>query len=84
MITKSLRMLLGLVASFALASGVWAGEKAMSGFDALDADKNGQLSAQEASAHQELTEKWKNVDADASGTIDRTEFSAFEATRKPM
>ena len=84
MVTKSLRLMLGLVASLMLASGALAGERAMSGFEALDADKDGQLTAKEASAHQGLTKNWKTVDTDASGTIDPAEFSAFETAPQSM
>jgi hypothetical protein len=48
-------------------------------FDDLDANKDGQVSADEASSESELTEAWSTVDTDKDGAIDRTEFSAFES-----
>lgn len=51
------------------------------GFQALDQNKDGQLSAGEASNDKTLSENWSKIDTDNSGTVDRAEFSAFEATK---
>lgn len=62
-----------LVATFAFAEGDQA-----RGFDVLDKDQDGVLSAAEASNSTELSTQWTKVDSDGSGSIDRVEFSAFE------
>lgn len=77
--TKILAQLIGLSfimmsAGAALAAGMDTAE-----FDALDQNQDGQLSAEEVSQNPTLSEKWTEIDADASGTIDRSEFSAFES-----
>jgi len=52
-----------------------------SGFQALDQNKDGQLSADEASTDEVLSENWSSIDKDNSGTVDRAEFSAFETMK---
>lgn len=47
-------------------------------FEQLDANKDGQVSADEAGKDLELTKMWSTVDTNQDGAIDRTEFSAFE------
>lgn len=51
-------------------------------FEALDQNKDGQVNAEEASQDKMLSENWSTIDKDNSGTVDRAEFSAFEATVK--
>ena len=59
---------------------VAAGMGSSPAFEALDQNKDGQLSAGEASTDKGLSENWSDVDKDNSGTVDQSEFSAFEAT----
>ncbi|MFT6915551.1 MAG: Ca2+-binding EF-hand superfamily protein [Motiliproteus sp.] len=61
-----------------LSAGSMAGEKGLSSFEALDQNRDGRLSATEASRDRELSKRWSEIDQDESGTIDRVEFSAFE------
>lgn len=51
-------------------------------FDELDIDRDGLVNPDEASGDRELRKVWSRVDSDASGSVDRTEFSAFEAMRR--
>lgn len=74
---------LALLLTLFFAAGAYAGEKAGATFDKLDKNQDGQVSAQEASEHSKLNEMWTEVDRDASGTIDQSEFSAYEAMTKP-
>lgn len=62
-----------LLATFTVAEGQQA-----TGFDKLDKNQDGVLSAAEASDSKNLSTQWTNVDSDGSGSIDRAEFSAFE------
>ena len=50
-------------------------------FEQLDANNDGQVSADEAGNNIELIRMWSSVDTDKDGRIDRTEFSAFENLR---
>lgn len=74
---------LTLLLMMLFAAGAYAGEKSDMTFDQLDANGDGQVSAQEASEDSKLSNMWNEVDKDASGTIDHSEFSAFEAMEKP-
>jgi hypothetical protein len=47
-------------------------------FEQLDANDDGQVSANEAGKDSQLTAVWGSVDTDQNGVINRTEFSAFE------
>lgn len=51
-------------------------------FAELDKDKNGYLSKDEAESADELNAKFDLVDQNRDERIDRSEFSAFEATRR--
>lgn len=64
-----------LLSTFAFADGQQA-----KGFDTLDKNQDGVLSAAEASDSKHLSKQWTAVDKDGSGSIDRAEFSAFETT----
>jgi hypothetical protein len=46
-------------------------------FMELDADKDGAVSKQEASAQPALVEQWKELDANVDGQLDEAEFAAF-------
>lgn len=50
-------------------------------FERLDADGDGRLSADEASAVPALAAHFGEGDADHDGSLDKSELSAFEATR---
>jgi hypothetical protein len=76
-----------LMLSLLFASATWAagqGAMGMGGqgedaqFQRLDANSDGVISQDEAAGHQGLVDHWKSVDKDESGTIDQSEFSAFE------
>lgn len=45
----------------------------------FDADNNGTLSQEEAKAVPGLTEQWKDLDVNADGQLDPTEFAKFVA-----
>ncbi len=47
-------------------------------YTALDADKSGTISQAEADALPSLSEKWKDLDADANGELSTEEFAKFE------
>ncbi|HID44801.1 MAG TPA: calmodulin [Chromatiaceae bacterium] len=47
-------------------------------FTTLDADMNGAISKDEASAMPSLSEQWKELDADASGDLSAEEFAGYE------
>ncbi|GGB81160.1 hypothetical protein GCM10011352_03600 [Marinobacterium zhoushanense] len=74
----SLAAVIGFSTSMLVSGLALAGDAKMSQFDALDQNKDGQLSAEEVSVNEELSGKWSTIDADENGTIDRIEFSAFE------
>lgn len=69
-------LLILLVSAFFVAS-VGATEEDQ--FSTLDTDQNGAISADEAASSAALTESWQKVDTNADGSVDRAEFSAFEA-----
>ena len=67
-----------IVVALLFASSAWAGEHAGASFDDLDQNQDGLVSAEEASQNPRLSDQWNQVDGDASGDIDKAEFSAFE------
>ncbi len=48
------------------------------GFQSMDRNKDGYLSREEASEHEELALKWDEADTNHDGKLDESEFSAFE------
>ncbi|MDH3377648.1 MAG: EF-hand domain-containing protein [Gammaproteobacteria bacterium] len=64
----------GLSLSF-LASTAFAQE--MPEFVDLDVDKDGQITAEEAMAHEALREAFAIVDVDSSGAISQEEYEVF-------
>ena len=48
-------------------------------FIKLDANQDGYISAQEATADPALQQSWETTDANQDGQVDAAEFSAFEA-----
>ncbi|MEW8507358.1 MAG: hypothetical protein AB2598_11680 [Candidatus Thiodiazotropha sp.] len=59
-------------------TAVVAGEDA---FSKLDANADGAISSDEATANEALYKGWETADANQDGQVDAAEFSAFEATR---
>lgn len=45
----------------------------------LDTDKNGSISPKEAAALPSLSDKWKELDINADGQLDKKEFARFES-----
>ena len=60
--------------------GESTGTTANKSFNELDENGNGTLSRQEVEGNSELIDQWSQADTDGDGTIDRAEFSAFEAS----
>jgi hypothetical protein len=54
-----------------------AGEDA---FSKLDANADGAISSEEATANEALYKSWEAADANQDGQVDAAEFSAFEAS----
>lgn len=52
-------------------------------FATLDADLDGVISKDEASAMPSLAEQWKALDTDASGDLSAEEFAVYEKTENP-
>ncbi len=73
---RKLLVLAVFAASFSLVA--MAGEEE---YKALDADQNGTISAEEAAAHEGLSESFAEVDANADGEVDQAEFAQFEASQ---
>jgi hypothetical protein len=80
-----MKRIFATLTALALSSGVaLAGEMGYSksdmsaGFGAADKDSDGVLTMEEANSVKGLTEAYDDVDANADGTIDKSEFSAFE------
>lgn len=66
-----------------VATSAYAGARAEMSFEQLDTNKDGQLSAEEASYNLPLSKMWNKVDQDGSGAVDKAEFSAFEVMQVP-
>ncbi len=49
-------------------------------FQNMDTNRDGYITRDEAKNDESLTKKWKDADRNADGTIDASEFSAFETT----
>jgi len=69
-----------LVASSAFSASALAGESAK--FSQLDADGNGMISSEEASADPALVQEWDAADVNKDGQLERAEFSALEQKSK--
>ncbi len=76
-----LPMILGLFASLALSTAVFAAEGTVD-FGTLDVNQDGTLSAEEAGANPELSQNWSEIDKDENGVIEEAEFSAFEGMQE--
>lgn len=55
-------------------SGSGASTAATAAFDRADTNKDGQLSAQEATALPAISQRFKELDTDKSGSLSRAEF----------
>jgi hypothetical protein len=70
-------------------SALFAGAVAMSsyaadtGFETMDTNADGMISADEAAANGALTESWEVIDVNKDGQLDAAEFSAFEVPEVP-
>ena len=49
-------------------------------YTTLDANKDGGISQEEASAMPGLNDKWVELDANADGMLDKVEFARLEVT----
>ncbi len=63
-----------------VSSAVFAGSAT---YKALDEDKNGLVTPDEAEAMPTLTEQWTEIDVNEDGKIDAVEFSRFESLSAP-
>ncbi|MET0067278.1 MAG: hypothetical protein ABW076_13105 [Candidatus Thiodiazotropha sp.] len=61
------------------AAGFLTGAMAEDIFSTLDANGDGSISSEEATANEMLYNGWETADANQDGTVDAAEFSAFEA-----
>ena len=50
-------------------------------FTALDTDKSGAISSEEAVALPSLAEQWKALDADKNGELSTEEFARYETAQ---
>jgi Ca2+-binding EF-hand superfamily protein len=67
---------LAVVVGSVLFAGVLSAQGAPS-FDSLDANKDGQISIQEATGHDDLFVAFKKLDANKDGMLSREEFAAY-------
>ncbi|MDH5327327.1 MAG: EF-hand domain-containing protein [Gammaproteobacteria bacterium] len=72
---KALSLLAGLALVFP--SVAMAGD-IQTEFDAMDTDRDGLVSVTEAEGQLELLRRWAEVDKNADGLLEISEFSAFE------
>ncbi|MET0089754.1 MAG: hypothetical protein ABW068_06985 [Candidatus Thiodiazotropha sp.] len=61
------------------AAGFLSSAIAEDAFSALDANGDGSISSEEATANEMLYNGWETADTNQDGTVDAAEFSAFEA-----
>jgi len=61
-------------------SPVLAGSASSDTFKQLDVNGDGYISTDEAAGHSKLLRQWANVDKNADGQIEMSEFSAFESS----
>ena len=68
--------MLAAILGSALFAGVISAQSAPS-FDSLDANKDGQISIQEATPHDDLFVAFKKLDANKDGMLSKDEFAAY-------
>lgn len=78
--TKIIKMAALAVVTAGFITTAVAGEDA---FTALDANADGIISSEEATANETLYKGWESADANQDGSVDAAEFSAFEAKMVP-
>lgn len=54
-----------------------------SGYDDLDANKDGKISRSEATADPELSSRWNELDQNGDNKLDQGEFARFETEPAP-
>jgi Ca2+-binding EF-hand superfamily protein len=73
-----MKLITGLAAGL-LAFGAYAGDPdKKASFESLDADGNGQISATEAAAHEQLSKKMAQLDKDGDGALSKAEFETMK------
>jgi hypothetical protein len=63
-------------ASLLVSSAAFSGDNMM--YKDLDTDRDGKISAQEATASPQLTNQWMRLDTNADGMVDQAEFAKME------
>jgi hypothetical protein len=76
MIKKTLIISISALFAGAVAMSSYAAESG--GFETMDTNADGMISAEEAAANGALTESWGAIDVNQDGQLDAAEFSAFE------
>ena len=74
--TKTIKMAAMAMVTAGFITAAVAGEDV---FTALDANADGIISSEEATANEALYKGWETADANQDGSVDAAEFSAFEA-----
>lgn len=67
---------LAVVVGSVLFAGVISAQSAPS-FDSLDANKDGQISIQEATGHDDLFVAFKKLDTNKDGALSKEEFAGY-------
>jgi Ca2+-binding EF-hand superfamily protein len=67
---------LAVIAGTVLFAGVISAQGAPT-FDSLDANKDGQISIQEATGHDDLFVAFKKLDTNKDGMLSKEEFAAY-------
>lgn len=75
---KNLKLMLILAATLGASSAVSAGSDAGELWKALDANKDGAISKDEAAASQEVTAQWNLLDLNQDGVLSEKEFSLID------
>ncbi|MES9985365.1 MAG: hypothetical protein ABW115_18330 [Candidatus Thiodiazotropha sp. 6PLUC6] len=78
--TKTMKMAAMALVTAGFITTAVAGEDV---FTALDANADGTISSEEATANEALYKGWEAADANQDGSVDAAEFSAFEASAMP-
>jgi len=79
---KHLITTVAFIATSALSLSALAGE--MDQFSKLDANGDGMVSSEEATADPVLSKDWAAADLNQDGQLERAEFSAFEQKSKAV
>ncbi len=76
-INKPLHLTLGTAALMSFATVV--GAESVPTYSELDENSDGSISKQEAESHEELANRFDEVDTDANGILGWSEFARFES-----